>query len=176
MGMGVFAAISGAIKTSKLYESIESDVTWDSYDLFQWNGAETFLIIVCGCLPTLKPIYDCCLGRKLSSKSKCSSYHHPSGSRVSKKYFWNVSGNSDLESQRQSAIILEPQRAALRDTKDRIHVAHRIDVDVSSRRSGDDDEINNIGRGTSEWERDGHQGLRGVRYAASWDKIGEEGV
>ncbi|MCJ1242692.1 hypothetical protein MMC14_010701 [Varicellaria rhodocarpa] len=56
MGMGLLAGICGAIKTSKLPETTRSDYTWATYDLTLWSGAETFLIVVCGCIPTLKPV------------------------------------------------------------------------------------------------------------------------
>jgi len=34
------------------------DFTWATYDIFAWVTAELFLIIVCGSIPTLKPLLN----------------------------------------------------------------------------------------------------------------------
>ncbi|KAK0511295.1 hypothetical protein JMJ35_005868 [Cladonia borealis] len=59
LGVGAFAGICSSIKTSYLKElTARADFTWATYDLAAWTGAETFLIIFCACIPTLRPIYD----------------------------------------------------------------------------------------------------------------------
>ncbi|MCJ1235414.1 hypothetical protein MMC14_003382 [Varicellaria rhodocarpa] len=155
MGMGNFAGISGAVKASKLTESTMSDFTWPSYDLFLWNAyghpsplssiktlanqcsspatrAETFFIIVCGCIPTLKPVYDQLFPAKPSStKPKASpnyqalivggpgnKHHQPSNDNYtlrlleSSQQISSIAGSSiaphtDIE--RRSPMALEEQ-------------------------------------------------------------------
>lgn len=59
LGLGLVAAICGAIKTKFLASlSARSDLTWDTYNLFVWSSAELFVIIVCGSVPPIKPLYD----------------------------------------------------------------------------------------------------------------------
>ena len=59
LGLGLVAAICGAIKTKFLAGlSARSDLTWETYNLFVWSGAELFVIIVCGSIPPIKPLYD----------------------------------------------------------------------------------------------------------------------
>ena len=58
MGMGVFAGVCAAIKTSKLPElGARSDFTWITIELLIWNGNEIFTIIVAACIPTLRPLF-----------------------------------------------------------------------------------------------------------------------
>lgn len=59
LSLGIFAGICSAVKVGYLHElSSRADFTWATYDLAAWTGAEIFLLIVCACIPTLKPIYD----------------------------------------------------------------------------------------------------------------------
>jgi hypothetical protein len=59
LGLGLVAAICGAIKTKFLASlSARSDLTWETYNLFVWSSAELFVIIVCGSVPPIKPLYD----------------------------------------------------------------------------------------------------------------------
>jgi hypothetical protein len=36
----------------------------ETYNLFVWSGAELFVIIVCGSVPPIKPLYDRAFGKK----------------------------------------------------------------------------------------------------------------
>lgn len=59
LSLGLVAAICGAIKTKFLASlNARSDLTWDTYDLLIWSDAELFVIIVCGSIPPIKPLYD----------------------------------------------------------------------------------------------------------------------
>lgn len=59
LGLGLVAAICGAIKTKFLAGlSARSDLTWETYNLFVLSSAELFVIIVCGSIPPIKPLYD----------------------------------------------------------------------------------------------------------------------
>jgi hypothetical protein len=59
LGLGLVAAVCGAIKTKFLASlNARSDLTWETYNLFVWSSAELFVIIVCGSIPPIKPLYD----------------------------------------------------------------------------------------------------------------------
>ncbi|MCJ1412561.1 hypothetical protein MMC19_006658 [Ptychographa xylographoides] len=64
MGLGLFAAIAAIIKTSKLPELNVEDFTWVSFELYSWAIVEIFILVVCGCIPTLGPLYSQWLGSK----------------------------------------------------------------------------------------------------------------
>jgi hypothetical protein len=52
-------AICSGIKTSFLANLANRlDLTWATYDIFAWVTAEFFLVVVCGCLPTLRPLLE----------------------------------------------------------------------------------------------------------------------
>ncbi|KAL9134774.1 MAG: hypothetical protein Q9175_004043 [Cornicularia normoerica] len=79
LGLGVFAGICSAVKVAYLHElSSRADFTWATYDLAAWTGAELFLLVVCACVPTLKPIYDLLREKTIFSFSYFSSKHYRS--------------------------------------------------------------------------------------------------
>ncbi|MCJ1439063.1 hypothetical protein MMC27_008454 [Xylographa pallens] len=130
MGGGLLAAISGAIKTSKLPEANAVDVTWGTYDLLLWNGAETFLVILCGSIPALKPIYDMCVRRQRASTRPLFSLPRKPTYKL-KNIFPSLSTGDD------SYVQLEPiQKNPARLTA--IEVVPPANVDVSQGRGGDD--------------------------------------
>ncbi|KAF1965805.1 hypothetical protein BU23DRAFT_545415 [Bimuria novae-zelandiae CBS 107.79] len=68
LGCGSITGICAAIKASKLSTlNARSDITWETFQLFLWTGIEIILLIVCGSIPALKPIYAICMGRKPGS-------------------------------------------------------------------------------------------------------------
>ncbi|KAF7929960.1 uncharacterized protein EAE97_009557 [Botrytis byssoidea] len=76
LGGGIIAAICGSIKISYLTElSARADITWATYDLFVWSGAEAFILIVCGSIPPLKILWDRYISKKTGqTKTSSSSY------------------------------------------------------------------------------------------------------
>ncbi|MCJ1402818.1 hypothetical protein MMC11_006039 [Xylographa trunciseda] len=59
LGLGVFAGVTAVIKIVYLNNlNQRSDLTWDSYELEAWTAAQIFLLILCGTIPALKPLYD----------------------------------------------------------------------------------------------------------------------
>ena len=51
--------ICSGIKTSYLSQlGNRTDFTWATYDIFAWVTAEFFLVIVCGSIPTLRPLLN----------------------------------------------------------------------------------------------------------------------
>ncbi|KAF7912152.1 uncharacterized protein EAF01_001173 [Botrytis porri] len=70
------AAICGSIEISYLTElSARADITWATYYLFVWSGAEAFILIVCGSIPPLKFLWDRYISKKIGqTKTSSSSY------------------------------------------------------------------------------------------------------
>lgn len=53
------AGVCGFYKSSKIPDLAKrGDVTWDAYDTLLFTGSEIWLIIICGTVPALKPIWD----------------------------------------------------------------------------------------------------------------------
>ncbi|MCJ1417509.1 hypothetical protein MMC32_003853 [Xylographa parallela] len=152
MSGGILAGICGAVKTSKLHETDDLDVTWATYDLLLWNAAETFLVILCGSLPTLKPIYDMCLGaahKGSTKRSRASSYPSvPSNRFGNKKNSYPPYSHSTGDDE---YIRLEPRTKSSADPMV-IEVAHQVDVETWSNRGNDD---GGVGDQIRPWERAG---------------------
>lgn len=98
LGCGSITGICAAVKASKLSTlNARSDFTWETFQLFLWTGYDKFphflsrtnlefrieiiLLIVCGSIPALKPIYAICMGRRPGSYK--SSRHMTGASRRS---------------------------------------------------------------------------------------------
>ncbi|KAK3938710.1 putative integral membrane protein [Diplogelasinospora grovesii] len=63
MGCGVFSGVCAAVKTYQLSAlTARSDLTWETYNLCLWVCAEIFLIILCGSIPTYKPLWERAFG------------------------------------------------------------------------------------------------------------------
>ena len=58
LGLGVFAAVCAAIKTSYLPTlTAESDFTWLTVGLLEWNVVEVNVIIIAACIPVIRPLF-----------------------------------------------------------------------------------------------------------------------
>ncbi|KAF5131100.1 hypothetical protein E5D57_007449 [Metarhizium anisopliae] len=90
LGLSFTAAIFATVKTKYLTSlSGRSDITWETYELYVWSASELFVIIVCGSVPPIKPVYDYILGKPPTSSAYANygsgSYPHNSGiSRASR--------------------------------------------------------------------------------------------
>ncbi|PVH93849.1 hypothetical protein DM02DRAFT_211591 [Periconia macrospinosa] len=87
LGCGSITGICAAIKTTKLTTlNARSDMTWETFSLFLWTGIEIILLIICGSIPALKPIYAICMGRRPGTYSRTTgSRGVPSGGHLSRK-------------------------------------------------------------------------------------------
>lgn len=75
MGMGVFACICAAIKTSKLTElNARADITFITVDLWIWNANESNVVILAACMPTLRPLFLVLFRRPGSENYRAKSY------------------------------------------------------------------------------------------------------
>jgi hypothetical protein len=100
LGLGVFSSVSAAIKVSHLSAlSQHSDLTWETFDLYLWTGIESFLILVCGTIPTLKPLFDKYISKKI--KSLYGTSHGSSGH----PYSFHDSRSRNTSSKRRSNYV-----------------------------------------------------------------------
>ncbi|KAI0910897.1 hypothetical protein F4823DRAFT_336321 [Ustulina deusta] len=78
LSTGSFSGVSAAIKTNQLVTlTARSDLTWETFGLYLWTSIEIFLIIICGCIPTLRPLWVRFFGRESASRGSAtgSSYY-----------------------------------------------------------------------------------------------------
>ncbi|KAF2639675.1 hypothetical protein P280DRAFT_402157 [Massarina eburnea CBS 473.64] len=98
LGCGSITGICAAIKASKLSTlNARSDFTWETFSLFLWTGIEIILLIICGSIPALKPIYAICMGRRTGTYAYRSGSRPITSSPQSKKSTTRPRGNSDSE-------------------------------------------------------------------------------
>lgn len=65
LGCGLLSGVFASIKTSQLAALFaRGDLTWDSFDLFLWVSGEIFVLILCGSIPTSKPLWERFCGHK----------------------------------------------------------------------------------------------------------------
>ncbi|KAL9581759.1 MAG: hypothetical protein Q9212_003697 [Teloschistes hypoglaucus] len=58
LGMGIFAGVCAAIKTSQLRTvTAKTDITWKLAEYLLWNALEVNVIIIAACIPTLRPLF-----------------------------------------------------------------------------------------------------------------------
>ena len=73
LGLGVITSICGIVKATYIPSlKAHADITWNTYDLLVWSGSELFVLICCGSIPTLKPLWDRYISQKNYSASKAS--------------------------------------------------------------------------------------------------------
>ncbi|KAI1299023.1 hypothetical protein F5Y03DRAFT_253870 [Xylaria venustula] len=150
---GVLSGISAAIKTNQLVSlTARSDLNWETFGLYLWTGIEIFLILVCGCIPTLRPLWDQFSGRRLRSHqvnySRWASHireeEHDAGSaNLSQDRSYELSrihrGAPVTSIKRCSSQFLPvsrdetigPRPASIRDDEQLIHVTRSYHVDYS---------------------------------------------
>ncbi|KAG5948797.1 hypothetical protein E4U53_006148 [Claviceps sorghi] len=74
LGLGSLAAICAAVKTKYLYSlTTPSDLAQKTYHLYIWSAMELFLIINCGSIAPIKPVYDRLLGQPARSSSSADA-------------------------------------------------------------------------------------------------------
>ncbi|RWA07280.1 hypothetical protein EKO27_g7834 [Xylaria grammica] len=68
LGLGLIAALFSGIKIHFLGDlKAREDFTWSAYDIQAWTGAEAFVMILCGNIPPLLPLWDRFISHKLGS-------------------------------------------------------------------------------------------------------------
>ncbi|ODA76986.1 hypothetical protein RJ55_07503 [Drechmeria coniospora] len=73
-GFNILTSVCSGIKTQYLIElANRQDQTWATYDIFVWVTGELFLMIVCGSIPTLHPVFGWVRSTASSVKSRVTS-------------------------------------------------------------------------------------------------------
>ncbi|RAH67290.1 uncharacterized protein BO66DRAFT_422263 [Aspergillus aculeatinus CBS 121060] len=76
LGLGPLAAACGIVKITYVVRlRSREDLTWSSLDSSIWSASELFVIIVCGCIPPMRPVFVHHLGSK---KQRLQSYPYSS--------------------------------------------------------------------------------------------------
>jgi hypothetical protein len=57
MSLGILATVAAIVKTVELRNLATMDFTWDAVPLQYWFLAENWIIIICACVPTIKPLF-----------------------------------------------------------------------------------------------------------------------
>ena len=133
MGLGVFACICAAIKTSKLTElNARADITFITVDLWIWNVNEINVIIFAACMPTLRPLFLVLFRRPGSENYRVKSYG--GSSRAGK---WRLSRTSRAIGVSDSttavgAIGGDDNWLELGPTQRNNKISRTIELDVSS--------------------------------------------
>ncbi|KAF4636603.1 hypothetical protein G7Y89_g1493 [Cudoniella acicularis] len=87
LGLGMLSGVAAAVKTSESQRlGSQVDFTWEAWSLYAWSTAEYFLNILCGTVPTLKPLYECIVNGKPM---------RPSEGRGGRSIFYGSSMRSD---------------------------------------------------------------------------------
>lgn len=88
LGCGMLSGVCAAFKTAQLVSlAARSDLTWETFNLFAWVSAEIFVIILCGSVPTLKPLWDRVFHQgawSMSQRYASGQYISEEGSRKSR--------------------------------------------------------------------------------------------
>ncbi|OJJ96431.1 hypothetical protein ASPACDRAFT_1890849 [Aspergillus aculeatus ATCC 16872] len=68
LGLGPLAAACGIVKITYVVRlHSRKDLTWSSLDSSIWSASELFVIIVCGCIPPMRPVFV----QHLEPKNRC---------------------------------------------------------------------------------------------------------
>ncbi|KAK3935415.1 hypothetical protein QBC46DRAFT_453475 [Diplogelasinospora grovesii] len=80
LGLTAFTGIAGSVKTS-LSASLASptDPTWDVFALYIWASVESMLIIVCGSIPALHPLWERFLKPRIGTSQRSGFGYQVSG-------------------------------------------------------------------------------------------------
>lgn len=74
---GVFGIVKTTLSNTL---ALREDISWGLYPIYGWACSEAFINIVCGSLPTLKPLYEKVVNKKpLGISRQSSSFPASSG-------------------------------------------------------------------------------------------------
>ena len=95
------AAVAGSIKTSLLANlGKREDLTWEMYELVIWAGTENFVVLFCGCIPPLKPLWD----KLMVSGNPLKSLHFSHGTRNRDRGLIESQGENVFEITSKSSV------------------------------------------------------------------------
>lgn len=120
------SGIFGVVKTTLANTlAVREDVSWELVPLYGWAGSEAFINIVCGSLPTLKPLYERIVNRKPLGRKANSAYPHERKSLTSTKQRSLRHFFQRKSSDKQEDSVTELN--AMRDSLDMGHMAEEGD-------------------------------------------------
>lgn len=135
------AGICAAVKTNQLYTiGNRSDFTWAVFDLYIWTEVEISLVIFCGCIPPIKPLFDRLFqGKPIGGSSKgYGGGTYGKGYRLGSSPF-SGKGTNSAESTRMSKTLVasrmgdEDEKGLWAKRHDgQIVVSHQYDVETRS--------------------------------------------
>ncbi|KAF2713000.1 hypothetical protein K504DRAFT_127776 [Pleomassaria siparia CBS 279.74] len=119
LGCGSLTGICAAIKTTKLASlNDRSDFTWETFPLFMWTGIEIILLIVCGSIPALKPLYAICLGKKPMTVRSSQRYVQGTGGSLKPTSRKSYAKHEDVEGTFALAQVSSPGAGQREGTPD----------------------------------------------------------
>lgn len=118
LSLGIIATICGVVKATSLpLLSAHFDIAWNIYNLIAWVGSELFVLIFCGSVPSLRPLWG---NFELKTVGLGGSRYYNKGSGRS------GNGSNNPFSQYSQHRAEEGEFSPLTD--DRIHVLTAIEI------------------------------------------------
>ena len=100
------ASIFAAIKVYYLSTlTARADLTYITFDVMCWAGAELFVIVICGSIPTMKPLYD----RYWKGDGFSKWYASRSGDEYNSKRSWLQRAMHKSRAKKPDGGILVPE-------------------------------------------------------------------
>ncbi|KAI0147248.1 hypothetical protein GGR57DRAFT_505986 [Xylariaceae sp. FL1272] len=125
LGLGLIAALFSGIKTHYLGKlNGRADFTWSAFEIHARTGAEAFIMMLCGNIPPLIPLWD---RLQVFSKKNLARSGTSGGAELGTGSSWNLH-SSQTETQISGYGLEEFSDARTRD------ISVRADVDVRSER------------------------------------------
>ncbi|KAM0328160.1 hypothetical protein ACHAQA_005567 [Verticillium albo-atrum] len=106
-GVGSFACVTSMVRLKYMITFANSvDSTWDNVDIVIWSIIEVTCAIICGSLPTLRPLLQKVPGLLSSAQTSSSLYGGP---------FSSTQGPNDKSSKHRSAALVPGEFSKLPD-------------------------------------------------------------
>lgn len=117
-GFNILTSICSGIKTQYLVElGNRTDFTWATYDIFMWVTAELFLMVFCGTIPTLNPIYKWFRRLYDNTLTMISSSSRKGGSGYILESEHELSGGVEV---RTTTVVEHHRRTSFTDSVDNL--------------------------------------------------------
>lgn len=81
LSSGVFGIVKTTLSNTL---AVREDISWQLVPLYGWAGSEVFINMVCGSVPTLKPLYERIVNKKPLRSSSARYDHYETGDSTEK--------------------------------------------------------------------------------------------
>ncbi|KAI9871138.1 MAG: hypothetical protein M1830_003278 [Pleopsidium flavum] len=143
LGLGFCATVIAVYKCTKIPTLLNhSDYTYATMELFIWTSIEANAIIIAACLPTLRPLYRCLMGKSYTSDDASNQTNGRSS------YFMNSLQNTQSKQRSKKPPKEDTNNFATIDnaseerilSRNRIHQTFDVNINYEQRRerSGSD--------------------------------------